>query len=451
MNSVKRFFTELLQYPSAFIGMIYIVGLILFSIYVVIALPYDNAIALWRGDENTWYKTPRTAQPKWVNWFRKEDLPETFSFNSAELPETKTEEFSNGTNKILISFPFEYNSELFPQEVSIYFKSQYDSKQPFVNVKLITPDGRTINLNSFSIGRTYTYRLSQDQKLQRKFFGISPEKGIFVDPTLDNDDPTLLKAVPGTYEIIVEGVAFEETSSLDAEVIVFGHVYGWAGTDHRRRDISIALMWGAPVALTFGLLSALGTTIITMIIAAVGTWYGGWIDEVIQRITEVNLILPFLSILIMIGTFYSKSLWVMLIAVILLSIFGGAIKGFRAVFLQIKEAPYVEAARAYGASNWRIIMQYLVPRIVPLLIPQLVILIPANVFLEASLNIINLGDPVLPTWGKLIQNGVANGALTQGYYYWVLEPAFVLLVTGLSFALVGFSMDRIFNPRLRGV
>jgi peptide/nickel transport system permease protein len=188
-----------------------------------------------------------------------------------------------------------------------------------------------------------------------------------------------------------------------------------------------------------------------MIIAAFGTWYGGWIDEIIQRITEVNLILPFLSILIMIGTFYSRSLWVMLAAVIALSIFGGAIKGFRAVFLQIKEAPYVEAARAYGASNMRIIMQYLVPRIIPLLIPQLVILIPANVFLEASLTVLNLGDPTLPTWGKMINEALGNHALLDGNYYWVMQPSAVLLVTGLSFALVGFSLDRIFNPRLRGM
>ena len=96
-------------------------------------------------------------------------------------------------------------------------------------------------------------------------------------------------------------------------------------------------------------------------------------------------------------------------------------------------------------------MQYLVPRIVPLLIPQLVVLIPANVFLEASLTLIGLGDPVLPTWGKLIYDGYRNGALVQGQLYWVMEPAFILLLTGLSFAMVGFSLDRIFNPRLRGV
>jgi len=142
----------------------------------------------------------------------------------------------------------------------------------------------------------------------------------------------------------------------------------------------------------------------------------------------------------------------MLMAVIALSIFGSGIKSFRAVFLQIKESGYVEAARAYGASNSRIIMRYLIPRIIPLLIPQLVILIPSNVFLEATLNALNLGDPVLPTWGKVIYEAAfRNAALLNGQYYWVLEPAVILLITGLAFAMVGFSMDRIFNPRLRGV
>ena len=448
MNSIKRFFVEISQYPSAVIGLVLIFFLIVFSIYVVIALPYDEAIRLWRGDEGVWYNTPRVAQPKWMNWFLEDDLPETVSFNTAKGEGTKTEEFSNGSNKIFISIPFDYNSKSFPQELSLYFTSKFVTKEPFVSIKLITPKGEEIRVGSFAVGRTHTYRFSQDQKLQRRLKGNSPEQGIFMDLTSELEQTT---AVPGRYEVQIEAVGFEEGSTVDAEFIVYGQVYGWAGTDHRRRDISIALMWGAPVALTFGLLSALGTSVLTMIIAAIGTWYGGWVDEIIQRITEVNIILPFLSILIMIGTFYSKSLWVMLLAVIALSIFGSGIKGFRAVFLQIKESPYVEAARAYGASNSRIIMQYLVPRIIPLLIPQLVILIPANVFLEASLNILNLGDPVLPTWGKLIQDGVRNSALLQGQYYWVLEPAVILLITGLSFAMVGFSMDRIFNPRLRGI
>jgi peptide/nickel transport system permease protein len=86
-----------------------------------------------------------------------------------------------------------------------------------------------------------------------------------------------------------------------------------------------------------------------------------------------------------------------------------------------------------------------------LLIPALVTGIPGYVFLEASLAVLGLGDPTLPTWGKIINDAQSNGALYQGHYYWVLEPAILLMVSGLAFALLGFSLDRIFNPRLRGI
>ena len=69
----------------------------------------------------------------------------------------------------------------------------------------------------------------------------------------------------------------------------------------------------------------------------------------------------------------------------------------------------------------------------------------------ASLTLLGLGDPVLPTWGKVIEDARAQGALHNGQYYWVLQPAALLMVVGLSFAMVGFSLDRVFNPRLRGL
>ena len=122
-----------------------------------------------------------------------------------------------------------------------------------------------------------------------------------------------------------------------------------------------------------------------MIIAAVGVWYGGWLDAGIQRVTEVNSIIPLLPILIMVGTLYSRSIWIMLGLVILLSIFGIQIKQYRAIFLQVKESPYIDAARAYGAGNMRIVFRYLVPRILPLVIPAIVTLVPGFVFLEACL------------------------------------------------------------------
>jgi peptide/nickel transport system permease protein len=152
-----------------------------------------------------------------------------------------------------------------------------------------------------------------------------------------------------------------------------------------------------------------------------------------------------------VGTFYSRSLWIMLGVIIILNIFSGGIKTYRAMFLQVKSSSYIEAAQAYGAGNSRIIFNYLIPRIIPLLIPQFVTLIPSFVFLEAALAVLGLGDPILPTWGKIINEANTNGALHVGQYYWVLQPSVLLMATGLAFAAIGYSLDRIFNPRLRGL
>jgi peptide/nickel transport system permease protein len=326
----------------------------------------------------------------------------------------------------------------------LYFTTEYEQRQPYVSLTWKTPDGRAIQFGGFGVGTEQTYRLSQDINLINSLGGENPMKGLFTG--IDSHDP-----LKGTYQLVVNGITFEQDSDINAEFVLHGQVYGLAGTDYLRRDLMVALLWGVPIALIFGLAASLGTLLLTMIIAAFGVWYGGWVDELIQRITEVNLVLPFLSILIMIGTFYSRSLWVILGVTIALSIFTGSIKSYRAIFMQVRESLYIEAARAYGASDLRIIFRYLIPRMIPLLIPGLVSSVPIYVFLEASLAVLGLGDPVLPTWGKIIDDAWVNGALYKGYYYWILEPAVLLMITGLAFALLGFALDRVFNPRLRGM
>jgi peptide/nickel transport system permease protein len=351
---------------------------------------------------------------------------------------------AEGTSTMEVSYTFDFSSDYYPQDMILYFTSTFQEKQPFVSVEWLTPSGEKIRIVNTALTRKETYRFSQDAKLKTKLKVKEVIPALFSDPKTKN-------IVKGQYQLLITGATFEPDSDINVEFVSHGQVYGLAGTDQARRDLIVPLLWGAPVALAFGLLASVGTSILTLVIAAVGTWYGGWVDELIQRITEINLVLPFLSILIMIGTFYSRSLWVILGATILLSIFTGAIKGYRSIFVQVKESAYIEAARAYGASGSRIVFSYLIPRMIPLLIPGLVSAVPAFVFLEASLALLGLGDPVLPTWGKIIQDANANGALYRGYYYWVLEPATLLMITGLGFAMLGFALDRIFNPKLRDV
>ncbi|MBI5297581.1 MAG: ABC transporter permease [Chloroflexi bacterium] len=443
MNALKSSLQNLAKYPSAIMGLLVVLLLVATAIYAMIKIPYSEAIRLWRGGEDVWYQNPKFAPPAWINAFSSKKYAESFSVRSTDggiqkMVAPNSEEVST----ITMEYTFDYSYDYLPQEMLLYITSKYQQKQPFISVELLTPDGRKVRITNISLGDRITYRFSQDQKLMTRLRTEDVFSALFSVP----DATEILK---GKYQLLITGTTFEPDSDIDVEFVLHGQVYGLAGTDQSRRDLVVPLLWGAPVALAFGLIASLGTLVMTMIIAALGTWYGGWVDELIQRITEINLVLPFLSILIMIGTFYSRSLWVILGATILLSIFTGAIKGYRSIFMQVKESMYIEAARAYGASSPRIVFLYLIPRMIPLLIPGLVSSVPSFVFLEASLAVLGLGDPILPTWGKIIQDAQANGALYRGYYYWILEPAVLLMITGLGFAMLGFALDRVFNPKLR--
>jgi len=446
MNSLKNSFREIMRYPSAVVGTFIILLLVVQAIYAVVTIPYRQAINLWRGGEDVWYANPKFAPPAWTNFFRSKKLPVSFHVNSADGEMEKVVTPGESSSKIDITYTFNFNADDYPQELMLYVTADYAEKQPFATIYLVNPNGQKIRIADTGLPHTENIRFSQQEKLINRYFGQPVLQGLFSDPKVDPPAP-----LKGEYQLIINGITFEPDSNFDMEFVFHGKVYGLAGTDMARRDLVVPLLWGAPIALIFGLLASFGTSVTTMVIAAIGAWYGKWVDELIQRITEVNMILPFLPIMIMIGTFFSRSIWVMLGAVVLLSIFTGAIKGYRSIFVQVRESMYIEAARAYGASDTRIIYRYLVPRMIPLLIPGLVSGVPAFIFFEATLAVLGLGDPVLPTWGKIINDAETYGALYNGYYYWMLEPAVLLMITGLGFAMLGFALDRIFNPRLRGM
>ncbi len=444
MTPLREGLSRLRQYPSALAGLVIITALILTAIYAVTAIPYSEAQRLWRGGE-PWQDLPVNASPVWVDRLLGGDAPVTETASTDHV--TVKEQAYQGVRLQETTLPIDFEYGDFPSEVNLFLESEFERQQPFVRLTWITPDGTEIPIDARRVGHQERVSISQDRGLEKRL-GYPPQIGLFTDAPPGKEEPPVR---PGTYKLLIESVHFEEHSSLHGQLVVYGQVHGLFGTDHQRRDLTVALLWGTPVALAFGLLAAVGTTVTTLLIAATGVWYGGWVDAAIQRLTEVNMILPLLPILVMVGTLYSTSIWLLLSVVVVLGIFSAGIKVYRAMLLPIRQAPYIEAARAFGASNTRIILRYMVPRILPVLIPTFVTLIPTYVFLEASLAVLGLGDPVLPTWGKVLNDAQNQSALYHGFYYWVLSPAALLMLTGLGFAMLGFALDRIFNPRLRNV
>jgi len=458
---VKETIKALLSYKSALAGIAIISFMIALSIYTVITIPYPEAVRLWKLGEKAFLDNPRIALPSWVNIFSPKKLPETI------ILDTRSD--MAGARKAIVSsvfrieFTFNYQYDDFPSELNLFFYSSYNKSKPHIVIYWQKPNGETIKLKELSIAcGEDSYYISVDDELadylrrylsnklgQEINYSIRPEVALFAVEDKSLLRPETAKPMKGKYRMIIEGYFFERNYEIDAKLVVYGKVYGIAGTDYYRRDLSIALLWGTPIALSFGVVAAVSITCLQMVIAAISAWYGGRLDSILQRVTEFNMILPFLPVLMMISAFYKVSIWVILIVVIALNIFGYGTKIYRAMFLQIKEFPYVEAAKAYGAGNMRIIFKYLVPKVLPTIIPSLVISVSDFVFLEAALAILGLGDPDAPTWGKVINDAYNAGALYLGYYHWILEPAALLVLTALGFALLGFTLDKIFNPKLR--
>ena len=455
---LKRAAAEVVRYPSAIIGFAIIGVLIIGSLYAVIFLPYEKIGDDWSQSSFIGQpKTPKLAKPAWTNLFIKGDYLSTLILDSQQGDGDYAFIPLNGeTNNAVITFNFDFNYAAFPSEIFLYLSSNFESKRGFAALFWRTPDGRELELKATEVAN-FTYydfengipyrRWVDDNPNWAAWFNTlditqnSPHYLLFADP-----NQPIPKVLHGQYQLVIDGFTFEEDSHIQAELVMLGQVYGAAGTDFWRRDMIVPLLWGMPFALLIGLSGALFTTIISMAMAATGVWFGGWVDNLVQRLIDVNLVLPILAIAVMAYAFLGISVWTILIVYVFLNAFGTPTKTFRAAFLQIKDAPYIEAAKAYGARNRRIIGKYMIPRLIPVLVPQLVILIPAFVFLEATLGFFNI-RMLYPTWGTVIYQAATRGGVF-GSRFWMLQPIALLLLTGLGFTLFGLALERILNPRL---
>lgn len=454
----RVFFQQLQTYPSAIFGFIVIVFLIIGSLYAVIALPYEEIGLDYDQNRATGRNlVPQTAAPIWFNFFSRTPRLSTIIMDeTSEGANVSTRILENGWVEKTITFQFDYDYKKIPSDVFLYLTPKYSQKLPFVSLLWKTPDGNTIALKSkgvrgeirydFESGIPIKNMLNQNPKW-KKWFVVG---GQHPSPAFE-----LLFAAPGsiqpapqrgTYQLEVKSLLFEENSNLQPQLVLLGQVYGLAGTDFWRRDLVVPLFWGMPFTLIVGFVGTLITTLIAMFLPAIGVWFGGWLDNFIQRLTEISMVLPGLAIIVLANLIFGIHFWILLGLAVLLNALGSPIKTFRSAFLQAKEAPYIEMARSYGASDFRIITSYLVPRILPVFIPHLIAQIPSFIFLEATLGFFNIRS-AYPTWGRIIYEGLSRGAL-YGSPFWVLEPIFLLLLTGLAFAMLGSALERVLNPRI---
>lgn len=464
--STKEVFIEAAKTKAGLVGFGMLAALIATVIIVPIYAPF-NVVDAW-GSSDRWLDNPRLAAPEWVDMFTPEAEARSLIIDTQDFVKSKGCNPEGTFCTVTITRTFAWNYDQFPSEVQIRLLALWgqNASPPQVQATWTRPDGLTIDplFNLFPDRRVpdiYVIPVSQHERVRETIRAWAIAQGaqdrpfiragdiLFAKAGLNMMNTTSAQVLKGSYTLQIKAGLFSEADDLNLKFLAYGRIFGLAGTDDSRRDLMIGLLWGAPVALAFGTAAALMTVFAQVIFGALGAYYGGKWDEIIQRGTDFLLILPVLPVLILIGAFYQVSiLWVLFI-VVALSLLGGATKVIRSIVLQVKEDLYVEAARSYGASRLRILFKYVMPRTMPYTFALIALSVPSFIFLEAALAFLNLSDPLLPTWGKILGDAYRENALLFGYWWWITFPALGILFVTVGFAFLGYAFDKILNPRLR--
>ncbi|MCE4604024.1 MAG: ABC transporter permease [Aeropyrum sp.] len=255
--------------------------------------------------------------------------------------------------------------------------------------------------------------------------------------------------VPGKYRMVISFVAKDVDMEVEpVKLVVKGSCFGYLGTDDQGRDLFQALIYGTRWALIVGLLTSAITVVFGSLYGIVSGYLGGLADEVLLRFAQIVYSLPALPLLILFAAIIGGNIWVIIFLIVIFS-WPGIAFVTRSMAFQIKSEPYVEAAIASGAGTARIVLLYIAPQVLPYMFASMALSVPGAVIAEASLSFLNLGDPDLVTWGKILFEAQNANAALNGYWWWVIPPGLAIAVVGMTFVFIGNALDAILNPRLR--
>ncbi|ARO13650.1 ABC transporter, permease protein [Ketogulonicigenium robustum] len=221
----------------------------------------------------------------------------------------------------------------------------------------------------------------------------------------------------------------------------------WLGTDELGRDILSRMIWGARASLQAGVISVAIAVAFGVPLGLLAGYFGGWLDQIIARITDAMLAMPFLILAIALAAFLGPSLQNAMIA-IGISAMPVFIRLARGQALSVKTEDYVEAARSIGISNLRIMGRYILPNILPPILVQATLTIATAIIAEASLSFLGLGQQAPePSWGAML--ATAKNFLTQAPYM-AVAPGIAIFLVVMGFNLLGDGLRDALDPRDNG-
>lgn len=218
------------------------------------------------------------------------------------------------------------------------------------------------------------------------------------------------------------------------------------GTDQAARDVLARLLFGARVSLTIGILGAFTAGTLGTLLGAVSGYLGGWIDSAVMRLVDVVIAFPRLVLLIAVTALFRPGVG-LLVLLLGLTMWPGTARLVRGEVLSLREREFILAARALGFSRRRIILRHVIPNVLAPVLVAVTLGIGDTIVLEAGLSFLGLGvQPPTPSWGSMVADG--RGDLL-GAWWLSTFPGLVIVLTVLSFNLLGDGLRDALDPRLR--
>lgn len=247
---------------------------------------------------------------------------------------------------------------------------------------------------------------------------------------------------------ILQGTAYMDLNYTHPYASPFQNLNHLFGTDDLGRDELARLARGARVSLTVGLFAVVGYLVIGGLFGALAGFYGGWVDQLLMRLTDIIIASPFLLVVIAVtAAFGGVSLFKLIVIIAGLGWFEIG-RLMRAQFLSLRESEYVLAARALGASDTRIIIRHILPNALTPIIVSATLGVSGIILLEAALGFLGYSiPPPEPSWGNMLNT--FEDAIATNHYFLVAFPAGALVLTALCINLIGDGIRDALDPRQR--
>ena len=444
---------ELFKSKSALTGIVILSVLAGLTIYSVVSLP-SNISYTWQNGE-AWVLYPIDAPPQWINFLGFPTAP-TINLSLSQWTKETISAGAANFSEYSASTTFKWSSGVFPQDLA--FEPMFSGNASTIALTWVKPQGPSIlvSVSEPASGeayeaqsQTFTNAASQYILNQTGQYVTQLSKQQVISAFFGKLANDILTSSPlsGTYQVTVQVLSSSPMNMFRSLLVVVGNSYGLMGTDNQDRPIDLGLLAGLPNALEIGFLVSIIAVVIGIVFGGLSGYLGGKKDGLMQWVALVILAMPVLPFLVVISFTQKLNIFLEVVFIAALSWPFYAIIA-RTVGLSVKSQAFVEADKAMGVPWYRVFASHFIPRLSAVTVAYTVLGIPGGILTAESLAFIGIGPGNLITWGGILDTAFVNQAAVFGFWWWVVFPGLMIVLSAIPFVLLGFAIERIIAPRV---